>query len=46
MKTKEQIDNKIIDLRIKLDDALENPDSNYDANDLQVAIDELGWVLI
>jgi hypothetical protein len=44
-KTKKEIEQHIQELNVKLNDALENPKSEYDSNDLQVALDELRWVL-
>ena len=45
MRTEKEIKDHYENLSKMLDDALENPESQYDANDIQVAMSELRWVL-
>ncbi len=45
MKTEEEIKKHLHNLNLKLVDAFDNPESDYDAKDLQTAIGELNWVL-
>jgi hypothetical protein len=45
MKTEEQIQNRLKELTLNLDDALGENRGDWDASDLQTAIDELKWVL-
>jgi hypothetical protein len=45
MKTEEEIKEHMNNLKLKLSDAFENAESDYDADGLQTAIAELEWVL-